>query len=393
MLITDEFTWDHASLEDYVEGMCRQIEAFPHEHVAFWAPATAETILTLLACWKCGKTACPLSTHLPSVNPALAQLGTELFTPTFPDPETPRSTQWDLHKMAVFLFTSGSMDKPKIAALSLGNLVSSAIGSFNTIPLQSDDRWALTLPLFHVGGIGILVRSYLAKSFVLLSSNWQRATHLSLVPTQLFRLLQNPQEMPDLKTILLGGAPLPDLDTPWNVYPTYGMTEMSSQVVTNHQLHPYAEVKIAEDREIWVKGPVLFQGYYEKGQLTLPLTDGWFATQDLGCWENGLFKVIGRKDNLFISGGENIQPEEIEEVIRRVCGLHDAVVVPMPDKEFGARPAVFLNDPLPLEELQDRLKTHLPKFKIPIKCFELPETGLKPHRKTLAEMVLQQGLK
>lgn len=389
MLITDEFTWDHASLEDFVEGMCKQIEAFPYERVAFWAPSTPEVVLTLLACWKSGKIACPLSTHLPSADHALAQLGTELFTPTFPDPETPRSTEWDLSKMGVFLFTSGSMSKPKIAALSLGNLVSSAIGSFNTIPLQPGDRWALTLPLFHVGGIGILIRSYLAKSFVMLGSNWQHATHLSLVPTQLFRLLQNPQEMPDLKTILLGGSPLPDLLTPWNVYPTYGMTEMSSQIVTNHQLHPYAEMKVTEDREIWVKGPTLFQGYYEQGKLTLPLQDGWFATKDLGCWEDGRFKIIGRKDNLFISGGENIQPEEIEEVIRRVCGLHDAVVVPLPDKEFGARPAVFLKNPLPLEELQDMLKAHLPKFKIPIKCFELPETGLKPHRKSLAEMVLQ----
>ncbi len=394
MLITDEFTWDHASLEDYVEGMCRQIEAFPHERVAFWAPSTPEVVLTLFACWKTGKIACPLSTRLPNADQAadqvLAQLQTELFTPSFPEPETPRATEWDLSKMGVFLFTSGSVGQPKIAALSLGNLVSNAIGSFNMIPLQPDDRWALTLPLFHVGGLGILMRSYLAKSFVSLSANWQQATHLSLVPTQLFRLLQKPEELPHLKTILLGGAPLPDLETPWNILPTYGMTEMSSQIVTNHQIHPYAEMKIVDDQEIWVKGPVLFQGYYEKGKIELPLKDGWFQTKDLGCWEDGLFKIIGRKDNLFISGGENIQPEEIEEVIRRICGLHDAVVVPIPDKEFGARPAVFLKHPVPLEELQEMLKAHLPKFKIPIKCFDLPETGLKPHRKTLADMVYRQ---
>ena len=187
------------------------------------------------------------------------------------------------------------------------------------------------------------------------------------------------------------GAPLPDLETPWNILPTYGMTEMSSQIVTNHQIHPYAEMKIAEDREILVRGPVLFQGYYEKGKIDLPLKDGWFQTKDLGCWDDGLFKIIGRKDNLFISGGENIQPEEIEEVIRRICGLHDAVVVPIPDQEFGARPAVFLKQLVPLEELQEMLKAHLPKFKIPIKCFELPETGFKPQRKTLADMVYQQG--
>jgi len=392
MLITDEFTWDHASFEDFVEGMCKQIEAFPHKRVAFWAPSTPEVILTLFACWKTGKIACPLSTRLPSADQALHDLETELFTPSMPEPESPRATQWDLSKLGTLLYTSGSMGHPKIAALSLGNLVSSAIGSYNTIPLLPEDRWALTLPLFHVGGLGILFRSYLAKSYVLISSNWEQATHLSLVPTQLFRLLQNPTDLPNLKTILLGGAPLPDLETPWNILPTYGMTEMSSQIVTNHQIHPYAEMKITEDQEIWVKGPVLFQGYYEKGSISLPLKDGWFQTKDLGCWEDGMFKIIGRKDNLFISGGENIQPEEIEEVIRRVCGLHDAVVVPIPDKEFGARPVVFLKERIPLEELQEMLESYLPKFKIPIKSFELPETGLKPSRKTLADIV-QQGQK
>lgn len=391
MLITDEFTWNHATFEDYVEGMCRQIEAFPYERVAFWAPSTPEVILTLFACWKTGKIACPLNPRLPSADPLLKELETELFTPFMPEPETSRTTEWEPSKLGAFLFTSGSTGRPKIAALSLGNLISSAIGSYNKIPLQPEDRWALTLPLFHVGGLGILFRSYLAKSYVLLSSNWQMATHLSLVPTQLYRLLKSPTDLPQLKTILLGGAPLPDLETPWNVLPSYGMTEMSSQIITGHQVHPYAEVKIADDQEIWVRGPVLFQGYYEKGKITLPLKDGWFQTKDLGRWENSRFRIIGRKDNLFISGGENIQPEEIEEVIRRICGLPEVVVVPIPDVEFGARPAVFLKDPVPLEKLQEILKSHLPKYKIPIKTFELPDTGFKPNRKTLAEIASQQG--
>jgi O-succinylbenzoic acid--CoA ligase len=392
MLMTDQFTWDHATFEDYVEGMCRQIETFPHQRVAFWAASTPEVILTLFACWKVGKIACPLSPRLPSANQALIELETELFTPAMPEPETPRNTEWDLSRVGILLFTSGSMGHPKIACLTLGNLVSSAIGSYDFIPLEPNDRWALTLPLFHVGGLGILFRSYLAKSFVLLSSNWEQATHLSLVPTQLYRLLKNPSEMPLLKTILLGGAPLPDLETPWNVLNSYGMTEMSSQIITDHRVHPYAEVKIADDQEIWVRGLVLFQGYYEKGNIVLPLKDGWFQTKDLGRWENGRFKVIGRKDNLFISGGENIQPEEIEEVIRRVCGLSEAVIVPMPDVEFGARPVVFLKEPVPLEQLQEMLQEHLPKYKIPIKIFELLEqTGLKTNRKALADIVYQQG--
>jgi O-succinylbenzoic acid--CoA ligase len=387
MLITDQLSWDPVTFESYVEGMCRQIETFPHQRVVFWAPSTPEVILTFFACWKIGKIACPLSPRLPSAEPALEELETELFNPSIPHPETPRPREWNLEQLATFLFTSGSMGRPKIACHTLGNLVANARGSNKLIPLEPSDRWALTLPLNHVGGLGILLRSYLSKSSVLLSSNWKLATHLSLVPTQLYRLLKNPTELPHLKTILLGGAPLPDLQTPWHVLPSYGMTEMSSQIVTGHRVHPFAELKIDSDQEIWVKGQVLFQGYYEKGKgIVLPLQDGWFATKDLGCWKDGKFHILGRKDNLFISGGENIQPEEIEEVIRRVCGFHEAMVVPIADEEFGARPAVYLQDPLQLEHVQNMLKDHLPKFKIPIKAFALPEqVGMKVNRKALAE--------
>jgi O-succinylbenzoic acid--CoA ligase len=304
-----------------------------------------------------------------------------------PKPEKPRLTEWNLDNLATFLFTSGSMGKPNIACHTLKNLVANAQGSNQRIPLEKSDCWALTLPLFHVGGLGILFRSYLAKSFILISDQWEKATHLSLVPTQLYRLLKEPTQMPRLKTILLGGAPLPDLKTPWNSLPSYGMTEMSSQIVTGHLVNSAAEVQIADDKEICVRGAALFQGYYEKGKgIVLPVNEeGWFPTKDLGEWTSGTFKVLGRKDNLFISGGENIQPEEIEEVIRRVCG-QESIVVPLKDEEFGAKPGVYLKDPSLLEELQNKLHSHLPKYKIPIKAFEMPELlGLKLNRKELAD--------
>jgi O-succinylbenzoic acid--CoA ligase len=298
-----------------------------------------------------------------------------------PSPRPPLPTNWNRSNLATFIATSGSTAAPKIACHTFDNHIYSALGSNQLIPLEPADCWGLTLPLFHVGGLAILFRTYLAKSSILLSSDWSRATHLSLVPTQLYRLLQQPQQLPHLKTILLGGAPLPNLSTPWNVLPTYGMTEMSSQIVTGHQLHPHAEMKIGPDNEIAVRGKVLFQGY-----LNMPPQDGWFATGDLGKWENGKFQILGRKDNMFISGGENIQPEEIEEVIRRVCGFHESVVVPLADPEWGHRPVVFLHDPQQLTPLQTALKDHLPKYKIPIAAFSLPEqSGLKVNRKLLAQ--------
>lgn len=372
-LITEQWTWDHQTFESYIEGMCHQVRAFPSEHITFWASTTPEVILTFFAIWKVGKIACPLNTRLPK-----APLTTELFTPFMPRPKAPTLTDWDLTRAAAHLFTSGSTGNPKIAQLTLGNLVYSAEGSNQILPLKQDDVWGLTLPLFHVGGLGILLRSYLAKSAVTLNTNL--ATRLSLVPTQLYRLLKEP--LPLLKTVLLGGAPLPDLNTPWHVVPTYGMTEMSSQIVTDHKVHPHAELRIENDQEIWVKGKVLFQGY-----LGHPPVEGWFPTGDLGRWERGKFQILGRKDNMFISGGENIQPEEVEEVIRRVCGLGEAIVVPLQCPEFGQRPGVFLNDPSLFSTLQEQLKDHLPKYKIPIKAFQLPtQNGLKPNRKALASI-------
>ena len=370
-LIGESFSWNEQIFESSIEGMCEQVRAFPSDLVAFWAHTTPEVVLTFFATWKVGKVAYPINTRLPKAP-------TPLFTPTMPKPCPPTPTHWDLGRTAAHLLTSGSTGVPKVAQLTLGNLVYNAEGSNQILPLREDDVWGLTLPLFHVGGIGILLRSYLANSTVSLDT--RPATRLSLVPTQLYRLLKAPP--PRLKTVLLGGAPLPSLETPWHVVPTYGMTEMSSQIVTNHQVHPYAELKIEQDQEIWVKGKTLFQGY-----VNHPPVQDWFPTGDLGRWKNGIFEILGRKDNMFISGGENIQPEEIEEVIQRVCGLLEAVVVPLNDAEFGQRPGVFLSDPTLLSKLQDQLQDHLPKYKIPIKAFPLVETrGLKPNRKILSQI-------
>src|SRR5689334_21484238 len=128
MLITDHFSWDRETFEAHVEGMCCQIRDFPNERVAFWGHTTPETILALFAIWKVGKIACPLNTRLPSAEQALQELKTELFTPIFPSPQSPTAKEWDLNKLATFLFTSGSSGKPKIACHTLGNHVASVQG-------------------------------------------------------------------------------------------------------------------------------------------------------------------------------------------------------------------------------------------------------------------------
>ena len=377
MLITDDFTWDYSTFESHIEGLCPQISAYPSNIIPFFAPTTPLAVLTLFAIWKVGKIAFPLNPKKPITSP--------LFTPTFPNPQAATLKLWHPDHIATHLYTSGSSGAPKIACHTFQNHILSAQGSSRKIPLTENSCWALSIPLYHVGGLAILFRCYLSGARVLISKDWSRATHLSLVPTHLYRLLRDNVHLPNLQTLLLGGAPLPNLQTPWPVLPTYGMTEMSSQIVTDHTLHPHAEMKIAPDNEIFVRGGVLFQGY-----LNTPLTlhDGWFATGDLGTWHNNRFQILGRKDNLFISGGENIQPEEIEEALRIHCQIFDAIVIPLPDPEFGARPAVFLHDPSQLTRIQSQLEEVLPKFKIPIQAYALPPNlGLKPSRKQLASFL------
>ena len=154
---------------------------------------------------------------------------------------------------------------------------------------------------------------------------------------------------------------------------------------------PNREVSISESGEILVRGETLFVGYVEGEELDRPLDEeGWFHTGDLGeLDEDGYLRVGGRMDYLFISGGENVQPEEIEETLCRLEGVDEAVVVPVPDEEFGARPVAFVRATGRVsEELAQELEPVLPRFKIPISFHPWPEEarrGMKVDRAALVE--------
>jgi O-succinylbenzoic acid--CoA ligase len=167
------------------------------------------------------------------------------------------------------------------------------------------------------------------------------------------------------------------------------MTEMSSQVTTTGpgatrehlrtagRLLPYRALCIADDGEILVRGATLFQGYLgSDGVIDAAVgAEGWFHTRDLG-WldEDGRLQVTGRKDHQFISGGENIQPEEVEAALLRLPGVTRAVVVPVPDTEYGERPVAFVDGPPDerLLTLAAELDEELPRFKIPDVVYPWP---------------------
>lgn len=288
------------------------------------------------------------------------------------------ATSGRMERTLTIIHTSASSGKAKAATHSFGNHWYNALGALSNMPLGPGDCSLLSLPLFHVGGYAVLFRALVSGSAVAvpepdepLEQSLERfpVTHLSLVPTQLHRLLRNPAALPQLrklKAVLLGGsaAPLPLLEEGLRLgiplYLTYGSTEMSSQTATADRPYcadrktsvrplPYRELSIADDGEILVKGPCLFQGYQIEGKPVLPVdAQGWFHTGDTGTIDrNGNFSVLGRKDNMFISGGENLHPEDIECALASIEGIEAAIVVPVADREFGWKPAAFIKTTLP----------------------------------------------
>ncbi len=334
----------------------------------------------------------------------------------------PRKAAIQADRPATVVFTSGSSAEPKAALHSYGNHYYSALGSNQNITLRPGDRWLLSLPLYHVSGIGILFRCALASATIALPGSQSdlidniktmKPTHISLVAAQLRQLLDEPAIAPvmaDMKAILLGGSPIPaDLidhayDANWPILTSYGSTEMSSQITTTPpdadraQLHtsgkplPFRQVKIAEDGEIMVRGKTLFLGYTEEDAVRAPVDEeGWLGTGDTGMWDHfGNLIVTGRKDRMFMSGGENIIPEEIEQALEQITGIERAVVVPVADERYGFRPVAFvkphggfgLND----TEVRKKLRDMLPGYKIPDAFYDWPqaqEEGIKPDYRVL----------
>ena len=152
---------------------------------------------------------------------------------------------------------------------------------------------------------------------------------------------------------------------------------------------------MAEDGESLVRGDTLFAGYVEGDGVKRPLDDGgWFHTGDLGeIDESGYLRVTGRRDNQFISGGENVQPEEIEAALLRIEGVEQAVVVPVADEEFGERPVAFVRarGGGQARDLTEALTLVLPRFKIPMAFRDWPEPqgleGMKVDRRAFRKLV------
>ena len=279
--------------------------------------------------------------------------------------------------------TSGSSGRPKLVVLSLGNYMAHVEGSQQQIPVLKTSVWHLVLPLSHVSGMSIVFRTVLNGGAISLEGSSAGPTHISLVETQFHRYAK--EHLPflkDISYILIGGSRVSDSVLEFSrihnfeshIFPTYGMSELCSQIATRDVVLPHLTVKI-KNGKVHVKGDSLFQGYLESSQCVLQLDEeGFYDTGDCGEIENRSLRVLGRSDRMFISGGENIYPEEIEQALRSLPYIQEAFVISVPDDVFQEKPIGFIKPFIKdFDVLKSDLNSLLSSYKIPKTYLPLPE--------------------
>lgn len=414
----------HIEAETYsfadIDGLVRATAAYfrrhadvnAGDHVALFMPNGLASVLSLLALMRLGAVIVPLNTRLTAAELkwqiknsscrllicerageaiARAASGEALVFPglaklTAAD-AVDAPADIDLKRDFAIIHTSGTSGAPKAAILTYQNIFQSALGSAFRLGLRPDDRWLCVLPLYHVGGLSILLRSLIYGTALELLSikhfdaaavnrllSARPISLVSLVPTMLSRLLDEKARPwhPRLRLVLLGGEATPlalvsrcsEAGIP--IAPSYGLSEAASQVATASpdQLRAkpgsvgkpllFTELRVldadgadtapGEPGEIIVKGPQVMRGYHNDPAATArALRAGWLHTGDIGYLDDdGDLVVLQRREDLIVSGGENIYPAEVENVLREHPAIAEAVVVGLEDAKWGQRVAAAI---------------------------------------------------
>jgi O-succinylbenzoic acid--CoA ligase len=398
----------YAELADEAVSAARALDKLgARGRVALALPAGEEFVIALHGCLLAGVPAVPIDTRLGEHERALRMAGADVVVSEplrASGPMTPSVSDGD--PTVAVIHTSGTTAAAKAVALSYGNFQASALGSAVALGLDPAERWLCPMPLAHVGGLSIPVRSVIYATTVVLHGRFdtdavlnelmdpaRRITTVSLVPTMLARLLDAGLERPPtLRWALLGGGPTAPalLDRAEAagvpVAPTYGMTETCSQVVTFGWPLPGAQIRLhGPDQEILVSGPMVSAGALAE--------DGWLHTGDLGRFDaRGRLEIVGRKAETIISGGENIAPAEVEAALLAHPAVSDAGVFSRPDPEWGEAlvAAVVLRDGLAATDgdLREFCAQRLAGFKVP-KAFEFRERLPRTERGKLVRRELR----
>ena len=435
--------WSWAELERKAELAAAGLKAagiLPGDRVGLLASSSAVVVAALHAVVGAGIVAVPIGPRLTRPEIAAIEAAAGLRAILAPDGaatliEAPRRAPTP-GTPAVIVPTSGTTGRPKLVRLGADRLDASAAAWTATLPPATG--WLLSLNLAHVSGIGIVVRATRAGVPVVVPISTEAepigpslaaarsagilVSHISLVVPQLVRLLDTRTSPPDeLRAVLLGGGPIPEslvvraLTAGWPIVPSYGMTETASGVVAlplgQAGRHPWSaglplpgvDLRIeampgggaSRDAilaappgtvgEILVRGPMVFDGYENDPEASSSALDerGWLRTGDLGSLDaDGWLRVVARRDEMILSGGENVAPAEIEAVLASHPAVADAGVTGVADERWGSVPAAVVafrsGEHESAEALRTFVRERLASFKVPALIVEVAAVPRSP---------------
>ncbi|MET7329588.1 AMP-binding protein [Nonomuraea sp. NPDC005650] len=300
--------------------------------------------------------------------------------------------------VAVVIATSGSTGVPKGVLLSATALRASAAASLRRVAASKGERWLCCLPVAHISGLQVLVRALLSESEPIIHARFDPqevlgsgADHVSLVPTQLHRLVELGADLSVFRTIVLGGAaPRPGLleqarELGARIVTTYGMSETCGGCVYDGQPLYNVDLKIGDDGLIRIAGPVLFSGY--RFGDSDPFDGDWFRTSDLGELAGGRLRVLGRADDVINTGGEKVVAAAVTTVLCTHPEVADAAVIGTPDAEWGEVVTAIVvpanpDTPLTLRQLRAFCRDRLPPHAAPRSLRLVSQLPLLPNGKT-----------
>ena len=391
------------------------------DRILIYLPSTVEFIEIVLACFEIGAVAVPISQKF--TDSELEQIITTIqpkliitsWNQKLPDSRFPISVSCieelpnassgcsvitnnykkNIEDVCSIILTSGTTGIPKAVQLTYGNFEASCNNWNEFLQFQSNDQFLCCLPLHHIGGLAVMLRALMFGFSVNLVSTFEAklvldtiikypVSIISLVPTMLKRILDlegGLKAIKSLRWILLGGGPSPEylldlcIKEKLNIVKVYGMSETCSGTVglklldePQNKLYagrPFNGAKIwTENNELYISGPMVMKGYVGEAA-----TNGHHNSHDLGQVDNGnlVFLDIRRKD-LIITGGENVNPLEVEEALLQIEGITDAAVIGVEDVEWGEKVVAYIvNSEFRIRnsEFQMKLKGRISDFKIP----------------------------
>lgn len=451
----------YGDLEKFERFFLQSLFDFEHnfdQPIGFLSSSTDTLIFAIAACWKLGIPFVPfdpkatseeLKNQINRINPGLVFVDQEhnrlldyehkidikqLDLSRSLDIEVEQSLSAQNYKPSIeadqifgYFFTSGTSGTPKIVPLKRRQMLFSAETSAQNFKPRFNHFWLLCLPLNHISGISIILRSILYGSGIFRMNSFHPKMIItfltenklfqaaSLVPAMLKRLLDNPEfhVHTDFKAFLLGGGPIDselihrsnDKGVP--LVPSYGMTETCAQIAANPIFKPSGtysplnsmgrifdsnKIQIRSDNGevlstnnsgvIWLKGPQVFDGYLDQNDEDFFDENGWFNTGDYGHLNAHHYLFIeSRRNDLIISGGENISPREVESELEKISPITEAAVLGLSDKEWGQKVVAVVvtktEKAIKADEIQQELKKRITSFKVPkqiIQAGSLPKT-------------------